>query len=99
MPALAARSIDNPYLAAIRAGMVAVVPLTIVGGLFMIVANLPVPGWDAIVAPYLPLLQIPVAATFGLLAIVACVSIAYELGQAPRPGRDRERDAWRRSCS
>ena len=50
----------NPYLAAIRAGMVAVVPLTIVGGLFMIVAYLPVPGWDAIVAPYLPLLQIPV---------------------------------------
>jgi PTS system cellobiose-specific IIC component len=72
----------NPYLAAIRAGMVAVVPLTIVGGLFMIVANLPVPGWDAVVAPYLSLLQIPVAATFGVLAIVACSAIAYELGRS-----------------
>jgi PTS system cellobiose-specific IIC component len=72
----------NPYLAAIRAGMIAVVPLTIAGGLFMIVANLPVPGWDAIVAPYLPLLQIPVAATFGVLAIVACAAIAYELGRS-----------------
>ena len=71
---------ENTYLAAIRAGMVAVVPLTIVGGLFMIVAYLPVAGWDARVAPYLPLLQVPVTATFGLLAVVACFSIAYDLG-------------------
>jgi hypothetical protein len=42
------------YLSAIRSGMVAIVPLTIVGGLFMIVAHL-------------PLLQIPVAATLGVL--------------------------------
>jgi PTS system cellobiose-specific IIC component len=79
-PALA-RVSDNGYLAAIRAGMVAVVPLTIVGGLFMIVAHLPVAGWDARIEPYRPLLQIPVAATFGILAVVACFSIAYDLGR------------------
>ena len=78
-PALA-RLDRNVYLSAIRAGMVAVVPLTIVGGLFMIVAFLPVPGWDARIAPYLPLLQVPVTATFGLLAVVACFSMAHELG-------------------
>jgi PTS system cellobiose-specific IIC component len=72
---------ENIYLSAIRAGMVAVVPLTIVGGLFMIVAHLPVEGWDARVAPYRPLLQIPVSATFGLLGVVACFSIAYTLGK------------------
>ena len=71
---------ENHYLAAIRTGMVAVVPLTIVGGLFMIVAFLPVPGWEARVAPYLPLLRVPVAATFGVLALVACFTIAYDLG-------------------
>ncbi len=71
---------ENTYLSAIRAGMVSVVPLTIVGGLFMIVAFLPVAGWEARVAPYLPLLQVPVTATFGILAIVACFSIAYDLG-------------------
>lgn len=71
---------ENTYLAAVRAGMVAVVPLTIVGGLFMIVAYLPVAGWDARVAPYLPRLQVPVTATFGILAVVACFSIAYDLG-------------------
>ena len=64
--------------------MVSVVPLTIVGGLFMIVAYLPVKGWEARIAPHLPLLQIPVAATFGLLAVVACFSIAYDLGQRLR---------------
>jgi PTS system cellobiose-specific IIC component len=72
---------ENLYLSAIRAGMVAVVPLTIVGGLFMIVAYLPIAGWEARVAPYLPLLRVPVTATFGLLAVVACFSIAYELGK------------------
>ena len=72
---------DNVYLSAIRAGMIAVVPLTIVGGLFIIAAHPPVPGWDAVVAPYRPLLEIPVGATFGLLALVACFSIAYALGK------------------
>ena len=71
---------ENPYLAAIRTGMVAVVPLTIVGGLFLIVAFLPLPGWEARIAPYLPLLRVPVAATFGVLAVVACFAIAYDLG-------------------
>ena len=72
---------DNTYLSAIRAGMVAVVPLTILGGLFMIVAFLPVRGWDKVVAPYLPLLQVPVTATFGLLGVFVCFAIAYDLGK------------------
>jgi PTS system cellobiose-specific IIC component len=72
---------DNTYLSAIRAGMVSVVPLTIIGGLFMIAAHLPVSGWDAFIAPYRHLLQMPVAATFGLLGLVACFSIAYDLGR------------------
>lgn len=72
---------ENVYLSAIRAGMVAIVPLTIIGGLFLIVAYLPVMGWDVRVAPYLPVLRIPVTATFGLLAVFACLSIAYDLGR------------------
>ena len=72
---------ENTYLSAIRAGMVSVVPLTIIGGLFMIAAHLPVSGWDAFIAPYRHLLQMPVAATFGLLGLVACFSIAYDLGR------------------
>jgi PTS system cellobiose-specific IIC component len=61
--------------------MVSVVPLTIVGGIFTIAAHLPVPGWDGRIAPVLPLLQVPVTATFGILSVVACITIAYELGR------------------
>ncbi len=79
-PALAAIS-DNPYLSAIRAGMVSVVPLTIIGGLFMVLAFLPLKSWETFVAPYLPLLQVPVTATFGLLAVFVCFAIGYDLGR------------------
>jgi cellobiose PTS system EIIC component len=72
---------DNHYLSAVRAGMVAVVPLTIVGGLFTILSHLPFASWDALVAPHRELLEVPVAATFGLLAVVASLSIAYDLGK------------------
>lgn len=72
---------EHPHLSAIRAGMVAVVPLTIVGGIFMIAAYLPVNGWDVRVARYRPLLEVPVTATFGVLGLVACLSIAAELGR------------------
>ena len=78
MPAVAAIS-DNTYLSAVRAGIVVVVAVTIIGGLFAIVANLPVPAWEARVAPYQPLLQIPVTATFGVLAIVACLGLPIVL--------------------
>jgi PTS system cellobiose-specific IIC component len=85
VPPLTALS-ENTYMSAIRAGMVSVVPLTIIGGLFLVVSYLPVPGWDALVAPWRTLLEIPVTATFGLLGLVACVAIAYDL--ATRLGQD-----------
>lgn len=72
---------DNPYMAAIRAGMVSVVPLTIIGGLFMVIAFLPISGWEERVKPWLQLLQVPVTATFGLIAVFACFAVAYDLGR------------------
>src|SRR5688572_23079327 len=79
VPVLTALS-DNTYLSAVRAGMVSIVPLTIIGGLFMIVTYLPVSGWEQRVAPYLEVLQVPLTATFGVLAVFACFAIAYDLG-------------------
>jgi PTS system cellobiose-specific IIC component len=61
--------------------MVSIVPLTIIGGLFMIVAELPMPGWKTVLGPYQQLLQVPVKATFGLLSVFVCFTIAYELGK------------------
>ncbi len=83
VPALTVLS-ENTYMSAIRAGMVAVVPLTIIGGLFLIVTFLPVPGWEQWVEPYAKLLQVPVTATFGLLAVFVCFAIGYDLGKRLR---------------
>jgi cellobiose PTS system EIIC component len=80
VPPLTALS-ENTYLSAIRAGMVSLVPLTIIGGLFMILCYFPVGGWDKLVAPHLPLLQVPVTATFGLLSIFLCFAVGYHLGK------------------
>ncbi len=78
---------ETPIMAAVRAGVVAVVPLTIVGGVFMLLANPPIPAVEAWVAPFSAILSIPVAATFGLLALFVCLAVAYDLGE--RRGQDR----------
>lgn len=80
MPAVTAVS-ENTYMSAIRAGMISVVPLTIIGGLFMMVTFLPVPGWDQRIAPFRHLLQLPVTATFGMLGVFVCFAIGYDLGK------------------
>jgi cellobiose PTS system EIIC component len=72
---------ENTYMSAIRAGMVSIVPLTIIGGLFMILAEFPNDGWQAIVKPYRQLLQVPVTATYGLLSVFVCFAIGYDLGR------------------
>jgi PTS system cellobiose-specific IIC component len=60
--------------------MVSLVPPTIIGGAFLILCYFPLGGWNAIVSPYLSLLQIPVTATFGLLSVFLCFAVAYHLG-------------------
>ncbi len=77
---------DNPALAAVRSGMVAIVPLTIIGGLFMVLNHLPLPGWEERLAAMKPLLEVPVTATFGLLAVFVCFAIAHDF--AGRLGLD-----------
>jgi PTS system cellobiose-specific IIC component len=72
---------ENTYLSAIRTGMVSVVPLTIIGGVFMIVSYFPNARWEKFIQPHLQLLQIPVTATFGVLAIFVCFAIGYDLGK------------------
>jgi PTS system cellobiose-specific IIC component len=80
VPPLTALS-ENTYMSAIRAGMVSIVPLTIIGGLFTIICFPPVEAWAKWMEPLLPLLQIPVTATFGLLGVFVCFSIGYDLGK------------------
>ena len=76
---------ENTYLSAIRAGMVATVPFTIIGSVFLITSYLPITGWDAIIEPYRPLLEVPVTATFGILSVIVCLSISYDLARRVLP--------------
>ena len=78
--ALAAVS-ENTYLAAIRTGVVSIVPLTIIGGLFMVISFFPSARWEQIIKPHLQLLQVPVTATFGGLGLFDCFAVAYDLGK------------------
>lgn len=80
LPALTALS-ENTYLSAIRAGMVAVVPLTIIGGLFMVVAEFPVAAWAKLIEPWKHLVEYPFKATFGLLAVFVSFAIGHDLGK------------------
>ncbi len=77
---------ERPIMASIRAGVAAVVPLTIVGGLFMLLANPPLPALERLLAPWAELLRIPVTATFGILGLFVCLAVAHELGG--RRGQD-----------
>ena len=72
---------ENSYLSSIRAGMVAVAPLTIVGGLFLVLAFLPVPGWEARIAKHMQLLQVPVTCTIGLLGVFVCFAIGHDFAR------------------
>lgn len=77
---------ERPIMASIRAGVAAVVPLTIVGGLFMLLANPPLPALERLLAPWAEVLRIPVTATFGILGLFVCLAVAHELGG--RRGQD-----------
>lgn len=80
VPPLTALS-ENTYLSAIRSGVVSLVPLTIIGGVFLIFCYFPAGGWDKFVQPYLPVLQAPVTATFGLLSVFLSFAVGYHLGK------------------
>jgi PTS system cellobiose-specific IIC component len=80
VPALTAVS-ENTYMSAIRAGMVSVVPLTIIGGLFMVVAEFPLAAWAKLIEPWHHLLEYPFKATFGLLAVFVSFAIGHDLGR------------------
>ncbi len=80
VPPLTALS-ENTYLSAVRAGMVSVVPLTIIGGLFMVVAEFPIEAWAKFLEPWKHLLDYPFKATFGLLAVFVSFAIGHDLGK------------------
>lgn len=69
-------------IVALREGMMAVIPLTLVGSIFLLLAQLPIPALNNWLTSILgpgwvdPLFQI-YGATFAIIALVTCFSISY----------------------
>lgn len=79
---VAGKMAEQRHLKAIRDGIIATMPLLIIGSLFLIISSPPVPAWADFMAPYAEALSIPVNATFGLLGLVAVFSIAFSLAKS-----------------
>lgn len=71
----------NPYLMGIKDGMIATVPFTIFGSLFIIISQFPNDTWTEIVAPYKSMLNVPNAMTIGIIALYVAFSVGYNLAK------------------
>lgn len=76
----------DKYLISIRDGFLVSSPLLIVGSLFLLVANFPIPGWNEFWARFFgegwaDKLSHPVSATFDVMTILAVIGIGYSYGR------------------
>lgn len=76
---VAGRIAEQRHLKAIRDGIVATMPLLLIGSFFLIIAFPPIPALEALVKPYVNDLLKIVNATFDIIAMVASFTIAYSL--------------------
>lgn len=78
-----ANAIGNQrHMQAIRNGLIAILPLTIVGSFFVIFLNLPIPGYTEWIAPYREILDVPFRFTVGIMALYASFTIGSFLGKS-----------------
>lgn len=70
------------HMRAIRQGIIATLPLTIVGSFFTILLNLPVESLANMIAPYYDILNIPFRFTVGLLALYSAYGIGASLARS-----------------
>lgn len=67
------------HLQAIRNGLLAMLPLTIVGSFFTVLTNLPIAGYTEFITPFLHIVDVPFRFTVGLMALYAGYTIASSL--------------------
>jgi len=72
---------NNVILVAVRDGISFTLPFIIAGSVFLIIANLPIPGWSAFLGPHTGTLSVPVQATFGAIGLIAAIGISYNLAK------------------
>ena len=77
---------NQKHLGSIRDGIVLTLPLIIIGSLFLIIAFLPIPHYTDFMADvfgkaWQEKLTYPVNATFDIMALIACIGVAYHLAK------------------
>lgn len=70
------------HMTAIRRGIIATLPLTIIGSFFTILLNIPIESIAAIIEPYKAILDIPFRFTVGILSLYATFGIASSLADS-----------------
>lgn len=75
----ATRISGQRHMSAIRHGIIATLPLTIVGSFFTILLNIPVPEIAAVIEPYKAMLDIPFRFTVGTMSLYCTFTIAQHL--------------------
>lgn len=71
----------NPYLKGIRDGMIATVPFTIFGSIFIIISQFPNDAWLELIAPYATMLNVPNAMTIGIIALIVAFSVGASVAK------------------
>lgn len=69
------------HMQAVRQGIIATLPLTIVGSFFCIFLNIPIDGYSEFIAPYLNIVDVPYRFTVGILALYAAYGIGASLAR------------------
>lgn len=72
---------SQQHMVAIRSGIIATLPLTIVGSFFVIFLNIPIDSYMEFIAPYRDALDIPFRYTVGAMTLYCSFSIAASLGK------------------
>ena len=84
---------ENKYMDAIQKTFLTFMPFLILSSLFILLAALPVPGWDKIVTPIVGKLWGAVSSIFGLMSIAVALGIGYYLSSYYHK-KDREVDPF-----
>ncbi|MBM6615294.1 PTS sugar transporter subunit IIC [Desemzia sp. RIT804] len=78
-----ANAIGNQrHLQAVRNGLIAILPLTIIGSFFTIILNIPIEGYAEMIAPFKEQLNVPFQFTVGLMSLYAASTIGSFLGKS-----------------
>jgi PTS system cellobiose-specific IIC component len=69
----------NRYMVAMRNAYAPLVPITLIGALFVILLNIPITQWTDFIAPFAAKLQIPMTFAMEVMALYICVGMSSAL--------------------